>query len=79
MEFKNNNLLSYETILEATNGDTAALTAVQHHYQPYINRLSSRTYMDEYGYIHHYVDDTLRQRLQTKLIIAVMKFNAEKW
>ena len=55
------NLLPFETIKEATKGDVDAVEEVLKHY-------------DEYGQIHYCVDETLKRRLQTKLLIKTLNF-----
>ena len=36
--------------------------------------LSTRKLYDEYGNLHYCVDETLRRRLETKLITKILKF-----
>lgn len=67
-------LIPYPTIKAASEGDVMAINAVLKHYEKYIVSLSTRRYLDEYGYPHYYVDQTLRRRLETKLITKVLKF-----
>ena len=68
------NLLPFETIKEATKGDVDAVEKVLKHYDGYIDNLSRRKMYDEYGQIHYCVDETLRRRLETKLITKILKF-----
>ena len=68
------NLLPFETIKEATQGDVDAVEEVLKHYDGYINNLSRRKMYDEYGQIHYCVDETLKRRLQTKLLIKTLNF-----
>ena len=44
------------------------------HYEGYIAVLSTRKLYDEYGNLHYCVDETLRRRLETKLITKILKF-----
>ena len=69
------NLLPFETIKEATQGDVDAVEEVLKHYDGYINNLSRRKMYDEYGQIHYCVDETLKRRLQTKLLIKTINLN----
>ena len=45
------------------------------HYSGYIAALSTRTSYDPQGCPHSQVDDDLRRRLETKLIIAILDFD----
>ena len=40
----------------------------------HIKRLSTRKLYDEFGQLHYCVDETLRRRLETKLITKILKF-----
>ena len=40
----------------------------------YIAKLSVRKMYDEYGCVHYCVDETLRRRLETKLIKTIIGF-----
>ncbi len=73
---RNNHLLSYPTIALASDGDVDAINTVLKHYEGYIVALSMRTFYDEGGNPHLYVDDVLRRRLETKLITKILTFNA---
>ena len=68
------NLLPFETIKEATKGDVDAVEEVLKHYDGYIDNLSRRKMYDEYGQIHYCVDETLRSRLEAKLIKTTLGF-----
>ena len=50
------------------------LKKVLKHYDGYIDNLSRRKMYDEYGQIHYCVDETLKRRLQTKLLIKTLNF-----
>ena len=58
------NLVSYEVIEKAITGDTAALLAVQERHRAYIGRLSGG-------------NADMKDRLNTKLLMAVLKFRLE--
>ena len=68
------NLLPFETIKEATQGDVDAVEEVLKHYDGYINNLSRRKMYDEYGNVHYCVDKTLRDRLEAKLLKTILEF-----
>ena len=44
------------------------------HYEGYIAKLATRKLYDEFGQPHYCVDETLRKRLETKLITKVVNF-----
>ena len=58
------NLVPYEVIERAITGDTAALLAVQERHRAYIGRLSGG-------------NANMKERLNAKLLIAVIKFRLE--
>ena len=68
-------LLPFHIIKAASEGDAEAIQAVLKHYEGYIARLSTRKMCDEFGQIHYCVDETLRRRLETKLIAKTLAFN----
>lgn len=71
---RENGLLPFHTIKAATKGDVEAINAVLRHYEGYIASLSVRKLYDEYGQPHYCVDETLRRRLETKLITKILDF-----
>ena len=70
-------LLPYPVILAATKGDPDAMKIVMQHYQSYIAHLSMKKIRDESGNTYYGVDEDLRERLQAKLMRAVLSFNAK--
>ncbi|MDC7291568.1 helix-turn-helix domain-containing protein [Blautia schinkii] len=58
------NLVPYEVIEKAITGDTAALLALQERHRAYIGRLSGG-------------NTDLKERLNAKLLMAVLKFRLE--
>ena len=58
------NLVPYEVIERAIAGDTAALLAVQERHRAYIGRLSGG-------------NADLKERLNAKLLMAVLKFRMD--
>lgn len=53
-----------------------AINEVLKHYEGYIITLSTRKMYDEGGQLHFCVDETLRRRLETKLITKILAFEA---
>ena len=71
---KERNLLPFHIIKAASEGDVEAIHAVLAHYEGYIAKLSTRKMYDEFGQVHYCVDETLRRRLETKLIAKTLAF-----
>lgn len=69
-------LLPYDTIRAASKGDPDAVSAVLRHYESYIARLSMRRLFDESGNTYLCVDETMRHRLEIKLIAGILAFRA---
>lgn len=70
----NKKLVPFQTIKRASEGDDQAINEILKHYEGYIANLSIRKMYDEYGAVHFCVDETLRRRLETKLINTIFKF-----
>ena len=60
----------------ATHPD--AMKIVLQHFSGYIARLSMRKLYDERGNVYFGVDHDIRERLQAKLMMAVLTFKAEE-
>ena len=67
----------YPVILAATKGDPDAMKLVLQHYQSYIAHLSMQKIRDESGNTYWGIDEDLRERLQAKLMRAVLNFKAD--
>ena len=67
-------LLPFPVILAATKGAPDAMKIVLQHYQSYIAHLSMKKIRDENGNTYWGIDEDLRERLQTKLMQAVLNF-----
>lgn len=73
---KEKNLPSFHVIKAASEGDVMVLNKLLKHYEGYIITLSTRKVYDEGGRLHFCVDETLRRRLETKLITKILAFEA---
>lgn len=69
-------LVPYATIRAASNGDVEAIHSVLRHYDSYLTRLSMRPMRDRNGCTCLRVDETMRRRLEIKLITGILKFRA---
>ena len=68
----------YPVIVAATKGDPDAMKMVLQHFSGYIARLSMRKLYDERGNVYFGIDNDIRERLQAKLMMAVLNFRTEK-
>ena len=73
-----NSLLPYAVIKAATVGNIDAINAVLKHYERYIAALSMKSLYDENGISHLCLDEEKICRLQTKLIVKILDFQADK-
>ena len=70
-------LVPYPVIVAATNGDPDAMKMVLRHFSGYIASLSMRKLFDERGNVYFGVDEDIRERLQARLMRAILTFRAE--
>lgn len=70
-------LVPYPIILAATKGEPDAMKVVIQHFRGYITTLSMRKLYDERGNAYYGVDEDIRERLQAKLMRAVLTFKAD--
>jgi hypothetical protein len=69
-------LLPYPVIIAATKGDPDAMKAVVQHYESSIARMSMRKLRDQSGNTYWGIDEDIRDRLRSKLMLAVLSFRA---
>ena len=68
-------LIPYPVIAAAVGGNPEAVNRVIQHYSGYIAALSMRTSYGKNGFPHSLVDEDMRRRLETKLIISILNFD----
>ena len=69
------NLLPFHIIKAASEGDVSAINTVLKHYRDTINQIDlPESWYDESGQVHYCIDETLRRRLETKLITKILAF-----
>ena len=56
------------------DGDIEAVNQIVRHYSGFIASRSMRPMKDEYGNTHMVVDETLRRRMETRLIAKILSF-----
>ncbi|MCO0815341.1 helix-turn-helix domain-containing protein [Lactococcus lactis] len=67
-------VVPFSLIVKATDGDTEAINQIMKHYRGYLTKRSLRRMTDEFGNSHMIVDETLRGRMETKLITKILSF-----
>ena len=67
-------MIPFSVIVAATDGDIEAVNQIVKHYSGYIAKRSLRPMKDEYGNQHMVVDETLRRRIETRLITKILSF-----
>lgn len=53
-------------------GNAEDLAFILGYFSGYIKKLSTRTLKDEYGNEYLYVDETMRRRLESKLMLSIV-------
>ena len=67
-------LIPFPVIVRAADGDIEAVNQIVRHYSGFIASRSMRPMKDEYGNTHMVVDETLRRRMETRLIAKILSF-----
>lgn len=67
-------LVPFNVIVNAKKGDTEAIAYILNHYGPYIAKLSKRDPYFERSNAQIIWDEEIRERLETKLITLIFKF-----
>ena len=73
---KNNKRISFPVIAAAVSGNVDAINKVLKRYEGYIARLSTRPSYDKFGKVQMVVDESIRRRLETKLITKILNFKS---
>ena len=69
-------LLPFDVILAATQGDINALHKVVEHYDGYIAKLCIRSFRGKNG-DYYYVDEEMQNRLKMRLVERTLKFKLD--
>ena len=67
-------LLPFSIIQAAVSGNIMAIDTVLKHYEGYIISLSTRRLYDKNGHSFYCVDESLKRRLEIKLITKILEF-----
>ena len=76
-DYPENALVPYPVILAASKGTTGCNEDCIAAFSGYIASLSMRKLYDERGNVYFGVDEEIRERLQAKLMRAILTFRAE--
>jgi len=68
----------YRCIAQAVKGDVEAVSYVINHFESYMISLSRRNLFDSMGNAYSHIDSDIKRRLETKLIIAILKFDTNR-
>lgn len=67
-----NEPVKYDVLLDAKQGDTAAMEQILKYYENYINACCRRRFFDEYGNEYYGIDTEMRDRIKIKLITNII-------
>lgn len=67
-------IVEYEIIKRATSEDIEAIEFIVDYYDKYINKLSTRYLIDDYGNSTCVIDLEIKGQLQNKLIAKILLF-----
>ena len=70
-----NQLLPYETLVNAVSGNTEAICAVLKHFTPLINKLSMIPVLYPDGAYRLVLDEDIKRELEVELITQIPQFN----
>lgn len=66
--------IPFPVIELAIAGDAEAVDQVLAYFQPYINSICRRPYLDDYGVKHYGIDEYMKRQMETKLITKILDF-----
>ena len=69
--------LPFAVITLAIHGDVEAMNHIVKHFGPYIIKLSQKTLFDKDGTPSIHIDPETQRRLETGLIIAILRFELD--
>lgn len=67
-------LVPYSIIKKAIEGDENSISIIVKHYQYFIIKNSMRLMTDNQGYSHMIIDDTLKGRIEGRLLSKILLF-----
>jgi len=75
---RHGSLLPFHVVEAAAGGDSEAINRVLSHYELYIIALSTRRFYDKGGNARYFVDYDMRRRLETDLIVKILRFDVDR-
>jgi len=69
--------VSFELIVNASNGDIHAITQIRDHFHPYMFKCSLHYMIDDTGKSKIILDEMLFGRLETRLITKILSFEVK--
>ena len=67
-------LIPYPIIVLAVSGNIEAIEMVLKHFEGYIIKMSVRQFYDIQGNIYYRMDEEIRHRIESQLIMKILKF-----
>ena len=71
---RKDNLVPFETIKAATEGNLEAIEIILEHFDPYITSLAKGLYIRPNGEYQYVIDQQVHDEISVKLIDAILKF-----
>lgn len=72
-------LIPFEEIAKAVNGDLNAILRIVDHYYEYINVKCQRQTFDAKGKCRYYIDPDMRRDVELRLMRAIGRFDLTKY
>ncbi|EMF0340873.1 TPA: helix-turn-helix domain-containing protein [Enterococcus faecium] len=77
MKTRKYSLIPFRLLRIAHEGDIEAINQVVEHFRPYMRKLAQRKILDEFGNSRNQVDPYIEKQLETKLILAILRFQLD--
>ncbi|CAK7035974.1 helix-turn-helix domain-containing protein [Tissierella sp.] len=74
---KYRDLVEFDLIQAAIQGDADSINQIIVYFQPYINARCRRKFKDEFGHEQYVTDEYMKRRLETKLITKILDFKIQ--
>lgn len=71
---KTKDLIPYEVILAAIEGNVDSINQILRYFEPYINELCKRKVKAPGKGEHYQIDEFMKLRIETELIAKILKF-----
>ena len=71
---ENQQLVPYNKILKASQGNTEEINSIINYYKPYITTLATIECTSQDGKVYYVIDDEIYNRIKIKLIKKILNF-----